>query len=106
MNHHESPTRPPRLRGAADLLWLAFIVACFAVATTMLVRHLETEFDAWRLANRLAMEVAESERLQQSERQLRVELEVRTSETARPATGTRLGLMPAPSDRVLTVELP
>lgn len=95
----------PRLRGLSDVGWWLVIVAAMAAITWMLVGHLRDEFEAWRLANALAVEVTESDRLRHQERQLRVELEVRGTEESLPVLGERFGLAPAPAERVFRLEV-
>lgn len=95
-----------RMRGSGDLAWLIVVVVSFSVFTWTLTDYLRGEFDAWRLANQLAVEVTEADRLRQEQRQLRVEREVRIGDAALPVLGRELGLEPVSPERVVRMGEP
>jgi hypothetical protein len=97
---------PPerRIVGVGDTFWIATIALSTAVVAQLLIGHLRAEFELYRIGNEIAYATSERLHLEDEQRRLFVERELRMEAFDLTEEANDLGLTPARASQIRAVD--
>ena len=93
-----------RISGANDIAWILAVFGVGTLVVAMLVGHLRTRFEVYRLANDRAELAAELRELQEQRRQLELEQQVRLDRIEAGEASDDFALRPLRPEQIYVVE--